>query len=79
MIRNDYGDGSCYMKPRHIIIEGSQEEMGYELAKIAQRGVGWRGPQLVHGKDLPEHGEHTSRGVRRAFGLDVDDTVHDAT
>ena len=29
-----------YCKPRHIIVQGSHEEIGYDLAKLAQKEYG---------------------------------------
>lgn len=86
----DYPGGDCYMKPRHIIIEGTQEEMGYELAKLAQRDYGVKVlPKYTNGTYGEAHRTYLernfpnlvrmSKGVLKAFGLDEDDAEHDAT
>lgn len=86
----DYGAGGCYMKPRHIIVEGTHEEMGYELAKIAQRDYGVKTlakyTNATYGEAHRAYMERNfpnmarmSKGVLKAFGLDENDVEHDAT
>ena len=82
--------GKCYMKPRHIIVEGTQEEMGYELAKLAQRDYGVKAlakyTNDAYGEAHRAYMERnfpnmarTVKGVLRAFDLDENDIEHDAT
>jgi len=86
----DYPGGDCYSNPRRIIIEGTQEEMGYELAKVAQRDYGVKSlakyTNVIYGEAHKEYVEmhfpnlaRTRKGVLKAFGLEEDDSEHDAT
>lgn len=67
-----------HCKPRHIIVERSYEEIGYDLAKLAQEEYGSTlGPYAdpIYGaarreyfaKNWPAMNER-SKGARRAFG-----------
>ena len=78
-----------YSKPVHIIVAGSQEEIGFALATIARNEYGCqlgvyddpiyaRGRQAYMELHWPEMAER-SKGVRRAYGLSEDDLVHDST
>ncbi|MBE5159995.1 linear amide C-N hydrolase [Vibrio parahaemolyticus] len=79
-----------YCKPRHIIVEGSYEEIGYDLAKLAQKEYGCssleRYNDPVYGearrdyfaKNWPSMNER-AKGVRRAFGIDEHDNSFDAS
>jgi len=82
--------GGCYLKPRHVIVEGTHEEMAYELAKMARRDYGVKSlskyTNSTYGEAHNAYMERNfpnmakmSRGVRRAFGLDEKDAEHDAT
>lgn len=85
----DYA-GGCYMKPRHIVVRGTHDEMGYELAKIARGEYGVAAlPKYTNAtygtahraymeRNFPYMAQYT-KGVLRAFGLDEDDVEHDAT
>ncbi len=77
-----------YSKPRHIIVAGSHEEIGFDLATIAkndydcQLGI-YDDPIYARGRKSymelhwPEMAER-SKGVRRAYGLSEDDVVYDS-
>ncbi|NJL54116.1 linear amide C-N hydrolase [bacterium] len=77
------------MKPRHIIVEGSYEEIGYELAMLAKEEYGsslgaYTDP--IYGAARREYFANNwptmserSKGVRRAFGLDENDNSYDAS
>ena len=78
------------MKPRHIIIEGTHEEIGHELAKIAQRDYGVKTlakyANATYGEAHRAYMERNfpnmarmSKGVLKAFGLGENDVEHDAT
>ncbi len=91
ILKNDpiyeFKDGD-YSKPRHIIVAGSHEEIGFDLATIAkndydcQLGI-YDDP--IYGKarktymemHWPEMAER-AKGVRRAYGLSEDDVVYDS-
>lgn len=78
-----------YSHPRHIIVEGSYEEIGFDLATLAKTEFGTK----LHVYDDPVYGIarrqylalhwpqmlEKSQGVLRAFGLPADDVVYDAT
>jgi hypothetical protein len=78
-----------YSKPRHIVVEGSYEEIGYDLAKLAQKEYGcslgaYADP--IYGaarrdyfaNNWPSMNER-SKGARRAFGLAENDNSYDAS
>ena len=79
-----------YCKPRHIIVQGSYEEIGYDLAKLAQKeyGCSTLGPYAdpIYGaarrdyfaNNWPSMNER-SKGARRAFGLAENDNSYDAS
>lgn len=82
--------GGCYIKPRHVIVEGTHEEMAYELSKMAQRDYGvkslWKYTNSTYGEAHKVYMERNfplmakmSKGVRKAFGLDENDAEYDAT
>ena len=77
-----------YTKPKHIIVAGSYEEIGYDLATIAKNEydcqlgiyddpIYARGRKLYMEKNWPEMAER-SKGVRKAFGLSENDVVYDS-
>ena len=72
-----------WAKPRHIIIEGTDEEIGYDLGCLAKNDYGiklcpWVSPEYGIAKrkyleqNFPAFAER-SKGVRRAYGLPADD------
>jgi hypothetical protein len=79
-----------YSKPRHIIVQGTNEEIGFDLGTLAKREYGvvvlgkYKDP--IYGvarreylaRNWPSMLER-SKGVLRAFGLPADDVIHDAT
>jgi len=78
-----------YSKPRHIIVKGSNEEIGFDLGTLAKNEYGvelgkYKDP--IYGvarreylaRNWPSMLER-SKGVLRAFGFPEDDNVHDAT
>jgi len=78
-----------YCKPHHIIVEGTNEEIGFDLATLAKSQYGtslltYQDP--VYGaarremleRNWPAFAER-SKGIRRAFGLDDDDAHHDSS
>ena len=76
-----------YAKPHHIIVSGSDEEIGYELASLAKEKYDCtleKYDDPIYGearreffrRNWPEMNER-SKGVRRAFGLAEDDNIHD--
>ena len=78
-----------YCKPRHIIVEGSYEEIGYDLGKLAREEYGtklrkYRDPVYAKAKrdylerNWPERLAE-SKGVLRAFDLAEDDNTFDPT
>jgi len=79
---------SDYSKPRHIIVAGSHEEIGFDIATIAkndyacQLGI-YDDPIYAQGRKAymeqhwPEMAER-SKGVRRAYGLSENDVVFDS-
>lgn len=78
-----------HCKPRHIIVERSYEEIGYDLAKLAQEEYGSTlGPYAdpIYGaarreyfaKNWPTMNER-SKGARCVFGLAEDDNSFDAS
>jgi len=78
-----------YSKPRHIIVEGSYEEIGFDLGTLAKSDYGTK----LSVYDSPIYAEarreylatnwpqmlERSKGVQRAFGLPENDVVYDAT
>lgn len=79
-----------YCKPRHIIVEGTDEEIGFDLAKIAQAdygvssltpyedpiyGIARREYYAYHWPAINER----SKGARRAYGIAEDDNLYDAS
>jgi len=76
-----------YSKPRHIIVAGSHEEIGFELATIAKNDYGCQlgiYDDPIYGQarkaymemHWPEMAER-AKGVRRVYGLSEDDVVYD--
>jgi hypothetical protein len=77
-----------YSKPRHIIVAGSYEEIGFDLATIAKNEYGCqlgiyddpiyaRGRKSYMEQNWPEMAER-SKGVSRAYGLSEQDVVFDS-
>jgi hypothetical protein len=83
-----FNDGD-YSKPRHIIVEGTCEEIGFDLATLAKQDYGTK----LGVYDQPIYAEarrqylatnwpamlERSQGVLRAYGLPDNDVVHDPT
>jgi hypothetical protein len=78
-----------YMKPRHIIVAGTNEEIGFDLATLAKQEYGCKlgtydepiyakARKAYLAKNWP-HMLERSKGVLRAYGLPEDDVVYDAT
>ncbi len=78
-----------YSNPRHIIVEGSSEEIGFDLATIAKVEYGCKlgvydDPVYAQARkqymasNWPQMAAR-SKGVLRAYGLSAEDVVHDAT
>ncbi len=76
-----------YAKPNHIIIAGSDEEIGYELASLAKEKYDCKLEKYddpIYGearreffkRNWPEMNER-AKGIRRAYGLSEDDNIHD--
>ena len=76
-----------YAKPHHIIVSGSDEEIGYDLASLAKEKYDCtleKYDDPIYGearreffrRNWPEMNER-SKGIRRAFGLAEDDNIHD--
>ena len=78
-----------YCRTHHIIVEGSNEEIGYNLAKLAQKeyncntlnpyahpiyGVAQQEYFATHWPAMNEQ----SKGVLCVFGFAEDDNIHDA-
>ena len=77
-----------YSKPRHIIVAGSYEEIGFDLATIAKNdydcqlgiyddpiyGQGRKAYMEMHWPEMAER----AKGVRRAYGLSEYDVVYDS-
>ncbi len=83
-----FKDGD-YTNPRHIIVEGTCEEIGFDLATLAKNDYGCKlgaydDPVYARARrqymetNWPQMAER-SKGVLRAYGLPADDVVHDAT
>lgn len=83
----EFKDGD-YSKPRHIIVAGSYEEIGFDLATIAKKDYDCElgiYDDPIYGKarktymetNWPEMAER-AKGVRRAYGLSEDDVVYDS-
>jgi len=78
-----------YTKPHHIVVEGSSEEIGYDLAKLAKENYGCKlgvYDDPVYAKARKQYMETNwpqmakrAKGVRKAYGLPEEDVVHDAT
>ena len=78
-----------YTKPRHIVVKGSNEEIGFDLGTLAKNEYGvelgkYKDP--IYGKARREYLARNwpamlerSKGVLRAFGIPEQDIVHDAT
>jgi len=83
-----FKDGD-FSKPYHIVVTGSEEEIGYDLACLAKERYDCK----LDKYDDPIYGEarreffqrnwpamnERSKGVRRAYGLPEDDNIHDAS
>ena len=78
-----------YSKPRHIIVEGTCEEIGYDLANLAKNdfnaklgrykdAVYAQARQEYLARNWPEMLEQ-AKGVLKAYGLTENDVVYDAT
>ena len=78
-----------YAKPHHIIIAGSDEEIGYELASLAKEKYDCKLEKYdepIYGearreffkRNWPEMNER-AKGVSRAYGLSEDDNEYDTT
>ena len=72
----------------HIIIEGTDEEIGYDLACLGKKDYGaklnkyvdpvyGRARRTYMERNWPQMAER-AKGVRRAFGLPEDDLEYDA-
>ena len=83
-----FQDGD-YSKPRHIIVEGTNEEIGFDLGTLAKNEYGTKlgvydepiyavARREYLARNWPAMLER-SQGVLRAYGLPADDVVHDAT
>lgn len=78
-----------YCKPRHIIVDGSYEEIGYDLAKLATEDYGTslgRYVDPIYGAARREYFANNwpsmnerAKGVRRAFGIEENDNSADAS
>ena len=78
-----------YTKPVHIIVQGSYEEIGYDLAKLGKETYGCKlgiYDDPIYGQARKTYMENNwpemaqkSKGVRKAFGLSDDDVVYDDT
>jgi hypothetical protein len=78
-----------YCKPRHIIVEGTYEEIGYDLGTLAKNEYGVK--LGVYNDPVYATARHEylarnwpamlqrSQGVLRAFDLPADDVTHDGT
>ena len=92
IVKNDpvleHRDGD-YSKPRHIVVEGSYEEIGYDLGLLARQEYGCklgvyddpcyaRARREYFERNWPQMAQRC-QGVLRAFGLPPDDVVHDAS
>ena len=78
-----------YSKPRHIIVEGTNEEIGFDLGTLAKNEYGAKlgvyddpiyavARREYLARNWPAMLQR-SQGVLRAYGLPSDDVVHDAT
>ena len=83
----EFKDGD-YCKPQHIIVAGSHEEIGFDLATIAKKdydcalGI-YDDPIYGKGRKayMEEHWPQMAaraKGVRKAYGLPEDDVVYDS-
>jgi hypothetical protein len=78
-----------YTKPHHIIVEGTNEEIGFDLATLAKNEYDCKLEEYadpVYGAARREYFRRNwpamyerSKGVLRAFGLSQDDCIHDAS
>lgn len=78
-----------YSKPRHIIVEGSHEEIGYDLATLAREDYGavlGAYKDTVYAEARRDYFQRNwpqmlaqSKGVLRAYGLSEYETTFDAT
>jgi len=78
-----------YTKPRHIVVKGTNEEIGFDLASLAKNEYGCRlgvYDDPVFARARRQYMEtnwyqmaERSKGVLRAYGLPEDDVVHDVT
>jgi len=83
-----FKDGD-YTHPRHIIVAGTSEEIGFDLASLARKDYGCKlgmydDPVYARARkqymetNWPQMAERT-KGVRKAYGLPEDDVVYDTT
>jgi len=78
-----------YTKPSHIIVEGTNEEIGFALGTLAKNEYGTKlgiYDDAIYAEARREYLTQNypvmlerSQGVLRAFGLPADDVVHDGT
>lgn len=79
-----------YSKPRHIIVEGTNEEIGHDLATLAQQQYGAMELEKyvdpVYGKARQEYLKRNcptmlakAKGVLKAYGLNDQDVEYDPT
>ncbi len=83
-----FKDGD-YAKPHHIIVSGSDEEIGYDLACLAKEKYDctlYKYADPIYGEARREFFRRNwpamyerSKGVLRAYGLPEDDNIHDAS
>lgn len=83
-----FQDGD-YTRPRHIVVEGSHEEIGYDLGMLARETYGTKLGMYkdhVYAAARRDYLEHNwpemlaqAEGVLRAYGLPEDDAVFDGT
>jgi len=78
-----------YAKPRHLIIEGTDEEIGYDLACLAKSDYGvkpypyvdplYGAARNAYFETSWPHLAARAKGARRAYGLPADDTQYDTS
>lgn len=83
-----FKDGD-YCKPRHIVVKGGFEEIGYDLGTLAKNEYGCKLGVYEHPVYAAARREYLARnwspmlqrqnGVFRAFGLPEDDEIFDGT